>query len=185
MAWAPWLYRLIGGLIMRTLPPCRLRRAIVRTHTVAGWAAVSRQDYNLTFVRYTDDVDYEVDGGFQTLGLPARMRGGKEMTTTLTEWSESWEWWGLEPFVMIDMENRLLGLGRFKARGLKSGIDVDEEYAQLITLRAGTGLVMREHDFMDWEQGLRAAGLEPGHFTGVLEHLKTRSRDNGGLFASQ
>lgn len=183
MVWAPWAYRLIGDAIMRTLPPCRLRRWIVRTHTMSGWAAISREDYDLTFVRYMRDVVYEVDGGFQTLGLPARVRGREAMAAGLVEWSESWEWWGLEPLVMIDMGNRLLGLGRFKARGLTSGIDVNEEYAQLITLRPGTGMVMHEHDFVDWENGLLAAGLDPGRFERVIQDMEARSRDSSGLLS--
>jgi hypothetical protein len=98
------------------------------------------------------------------------------MATALAEWSESWEWWGLEPLLMIDMGDRLLGLGRFKARGLTSGIKLDEEYAQLITVRAGTGMVMHEHDFIDWERGLLAAGFQPGRFSGLLGDLRRTAR---------
>jgi hypothetical protein len=185
MVWAPWAYRVIGDMIMRILPPCRLRRAIVRAHTCSGWAAISRSDYKLTFVRYAHDVEYEVDGGFQTLGLPARVRGRGAMAAGLEEWSESWEWWGIEPFVMIDMGNRLLGLGRFKARGLTSGIEIDEEYAQFITLRDGTGTVLHEHDFIDWELGLLAAGLEPSSFAGLLGELRARSGDRGYALSRQ
>jgi hypothetical protein len=180
MVLAPWAYRVIGDLIMRALPPCRLRRAIVRAHTLSGWAAISRRDYKLTFVRYMRDVEYQVDGGFQMLGLAASVRDRDAMAAALAEWSESWEWWGLEPFVMIDMGNRLLGLGRFKARGLTSGIEIDEEYAQLITIRPGTGMVMREHDFVDWELGLLAAGLEPSRFASLLEDLSQTARNRNG-----
>ena len=52
---------------MRMLPPCRLRRAIVRVHAVSGWAAISRRDYDLTFVRYMHDVVYESTAGFRRL----------------------------------------------------------------------------------------------------------------------
>jgi hypothetical protein len=103
------------------------------------------------------------------------------MAAALAEWSESWEYWGLEPLVMIDMGNRLLGLGRFKARGLTSGIKVDEEYAQLITLRAGTGMVMQEHDFIDWELGLLAAGFQPGRSAGLLGDLRRTARQQRTL----
>jgi hypothetical protein len=160
---------------MRTLPPCRLRRWIVRTHTVSGWAAICRRDYRLTLVRYMPDVHYQVDGGFQGLGLPASVRGRKEMFSALAEWSEGWGWWGIEPLAIIDMEDGLLGLGRFRARGRTSGIEIDEEYAQVITLRAGTGMVMHEHDFIDWREGFVAAGLDPGRFAGLLDDLVSRS----------
>jgi hypothetical protein len=183
MVRAPWLYRVVGDLIMRLLPPGRLRRAIVRRHTVSGWAAISRCDYDLTFVRYMRDVHYEADGGFQTLGLVAKVRSRDAMAASLAEWSESWEWWGLEPFVVIDMGDSLLGLGRFKARGLTSGVEINEEYAQLITLRAGTGMVMHEHDFINWKRGLLAAGLEPERFAGLLKSFPHRGLDGDGRSA--
>jgi hypothetical protein len=42
-----------------------------------------------------------------------------------TAGAEGWEWWGIEPLAIIDLEDRLLGLGRFRARGRKSGVEID------------------------------------------------------------
>jgi hypothetical protein len=40
-----------------------------------------------------------------------------------------------------------------------SGVPLEQEYAQLVTPR--DGLVTRDQNFRSWEEGLRAAGLEP------------------------
>jgi hypothetical protein len=162
----PGLYRLIAGLVMRLVPPCRLRRRIIRWQNVAGLSSITRRDYELTMVRYHPDVRYEVDDRFQVLGLPAKLHGPRAMIAALYDWGEQWEQWELAPIALVELDDRLLGLGRFTARGRASGIEVDVEYAQLITLRAG--MVIHEHDFVDWDQALRAACLDPADFATML-----------------
>ena len=44
------------------------------------------------------------------------------------------------------------------SEGAGSVLQLDEELAQLVTVRGG--LVVRDQTFMSWDEGLRAAGLE-------------------------
>jgi len=70
------------------------------------------------------------------------------------------EVWGseLEPLYMLDLGDRLLNLGLWHIRGRASEVPLEQELAQLVTLR--NGLVIRDQTFSAWEDGLRAAGLE-------------------------
>ncbi len=63
------------------------------------------------------------------------------------------------PAYVIDFGDRLPLLGFFRARGQASGVELEREYAQLVTLR--DGLVTRDQGWFQWEEGLRAAGLDP------------------------
>jgi ketosteroid isomerase-like protein len=148
------------------LPRGRLRRRVICWQNVAGLSSITRRDYELTMVRYHPDVRYEVDDRFQVLGLPAKLHGRKAIIAALYDWGEQWEQWELAPIALVELDDGLLGLGRFTARGRASGIGVDVEYAQLITLRAG--MVIHEHDFVDWDQALRGAGLDPADFATLL-----------------
>jgi hypothetical protein len=86
-------------------------------------------------------------------------RGLAEAEQALSEFDQSWGSWELEPAYILDLGDRVLNLGFQHARGQASGVALDGEFAQLNTLREG--LVMREQAWFRWEEGLRAAGLDP------------------------
>lgn len=113
-----------------------------------------------------------MDGGFQTLGLHARGQGRDAAVAALSDWDDEWKGWRLVPIAMVEVGDRLITLGRFQARGCASGVELDREFAQVITIRSG--MVWRERDFMDWNDGLRFAGLEPAHFE---QHLRGREAE--------
>ena len=94
----------------------------------------------------------------QALGIPASFRGHEGRVEGM---NKLFEVWGseLEPLYVLDLGDRLLNLGLWHIRGRASGVPLDEELAQLVTLR--DGLVIRDQNFWSWEEGLRAAGLEP------------------------
>ena len=71
------------------------------------------------------------------------------------------EVWGseLEPLYVLDLGDRLLNLGLWHIRGRGSGVPLDQELAQLVTVR--NGLVVRDQNVSSWAEGLHAAGLEP------------------------
>ena len=64
---------------------------------------------------------------------------------------------------MLDLGDRLLNLGISHIRGRAGGVPLEQELAQLVTLRDGP--VIRDKNVNSWEEGLRAAGLEPEAIT--------------------
>jgi hypothetical protein len=65
----------------------------------------------------------------------------------------------LEPAYILDLGDRLLNLGFGLNRARASDVQLKGEAAQLITVR--DGLITRDQIFFSWEEGLRAAGLDP------------------------
>jgi ketosteroid isomerase-like protein len=158
----PSLYRRLAALAQRRLlnPRSRVRRAILRSGNISGWAAFNRGDFELMLVRYAPDVEFEFDPGEQALGLSGTFRGHEEMAKALGELREAWGQFGLEPAYVLDLGDRVLALGFQHARGHASGVRLQQEVAQLVTVREG--LVTRDVHFFTWEEGGRAAGLDPG-----------------------
>jgi ketosteroid isomerase-like protein len=157
----PALYRRLAALAQRRLNPrSRLRRVILRGSNISGWAAFNRGDFELMLVRYAPDVEFEFDPGEQTLGLSGTFRGHEAMAKALAEqYFEGWGQFALEPAYVLDLGDRVLFLGFQHARGDASGVQLKQENAQLVTVREG--LATRDVHFFTWEEGLRAAGLDP------------------------
>jgi len=156
----PGIYRALAWVVLGLLrPDMRLRRWFVRRAVVSGWAAVQRRDFALTLLRYAPDVVFEADAAFQALGLPGAARGRAEMAAVIVELLDAWDRLELAPVLVIDLRESLIVLGRSRAHGPASGIDLEFELAQLLTLEGG--LVTHERDFHYWDDALRAASLDP------------------------
>lgn len=155
----PSLYRRAAALVFRLLSPrSRLRRVLIRRVVVSGWASFGRRDFEVNFAYFAPAAQFELPSGMQTLGLADSYRGFEGRREAL---DKLFEVWGseLEPGYVLDLGDRLLVLGNAHTRAHASGTRLEQEFAQLVTVRGG--LIMRDQTFFTWEEGLRAAGLEP------------------------
>jgi uncharacterized protein len=155
----PSLYRRVAQLVLRLLSPrTRLRRALMRRQALSAYAAANRRDFELMFVRYGRDVQLRFDPDLEPLGLGGTFRGHDGVLKVIETFGEAWEQWELLPAVVLDMGERLVGLGSFRLPGTASGLEFEREFAQMWTFR--DGLVVHEEEFLAWDKGLRAAGLD-------------------------
>jgi ketosteroid isomerase-like protein len=157
----PGAARRFGALGMRLVSPrSRLRRAVLRRIVQSGWACGARQDWDLMLTRYAPDVEWHTpEGGFATLGFSDKYRGHAGVREAMSQFSEAYERWEMRLACVLDLGDRLLNMGMFDGRARASGVDWQQPFAQLITVR--DGLVTHECSFYSWEDGLRAAGLDP------------------------
>jgi hypothetical protein len=155
----PSLFRRVAPLVFRLKPRSRLRRLLLRRAVDSGWASFDRRDFEVNFLYFAADTEFEFPPAMQTLGIPASFRGHEGRIEGM---STIFEVWGseLEPVYVLDLgDDRLLNLGFWHIRGRASGLLLEQELAQLVTVRHG--LVIRDQTFNSWEEGLRAAGLNP------------------------
>jgi hypothetical protein len=156
----PSLYRASAALVVRFLrPETWVRRWFLRHAVVSGWAAVQRRDFELMLVRYAPDVVLEADAGFQALGVPGSARGRGGMAHAMVEILDVWDRLEVVPVVLVDLDKCLIVLGRSRVHGPASGIELELEFAQLLTIERG--LVTHERDFGRWDDALHAAALDP------------------------
>ena len=153
-------YRRLVRLFARLSPRSRLRRELLSRAMVSGWDAAARKDFELVLVRYAPDVEIEFDPEFEALGMGGTFQGHDGMRKMLQELDEAWKRRDRLPEFALDLGDRVLLLGMFRFHGNVSGLELESEFAQLITPRAG--LVAHEQYFFGWDKGLRAAGLDPG-----------------------
>jgi ketosteroid isomerase-like protein len=157
----PRLARALLSIGIRlTTPRSRVRRDGLRRVLRSGWAAAPRKDWELMFVRYSPDVVWEIPEEFRTLGFAESYRGHEGLAEGLERFSEAFESWEIRPDRALDLGDRVLALGSFRGKARASGVEWQQEFSQLVTL--ANGLVVRDRFFYSWEQGLRAAGLDPG-----------------------
>jgi ketosteroid isomerase-like protein len=156
----PSLYRRFSALVLGLSPRSRLRRAVLRRAYVSGLAAFKRGDFKLMLVRYSPEVEFEFNPGLQTLGLTGTFRGHAGRVDALGKLAEAFDSLEIEPAYVLDLGDRVLGLGFFRARARESGVPLEQKLVQLIT-PGDNGLVAREKTFFSWEEGMRAAGLDP------------------------
>jgi hypothetical protein len=157
---APFLYRGVAMLVMRLLNPrSRLRRTLLRRQVASVYAAVNRRDFELLLVRYAPGVQIRFDPDLAPLGMGGTFRGHDGVLKIIETFGEAWERWVLLPAVVLDLGDRFVGLGRLHLPGTASGLEFEREFAQVWTFRRG--LVVHEQQFLAWDKGLRAAGLDP------------------------
>jgi hypothetical protein len=110
-------------------------------------------------VRYASSVVYDADAGLQALGVPGSARGRAEMASVLVEILDVFDRFELVPALVVDLGESLIVLGATRIHGQGSGIELETQVAQLLTLKGG--LVVSERDFFRWDDALRAAALDP------------------------
>jgi ketosteroid isomerase-like protein len=109
--------------------------------------------------------DYEFHTGVHVPSIPGIVRGRDELRAWIRQWYE--EPW--EERLQMDVERieeledgRVLALMTLRAKGRESGVQVDTEYAHILTFR--DGLCLRMDGFPSWKQALAVAGVadQPG-----------------------
>ena len=142
-----------------TTPRSWIRRDGLKRVLRSGWAAAPRRDWELMLPRYSPDVVWEIPEEFETLGFAESYHGHQGLMEGIEQFAEAFESWELRPQTAIDFGERVLALGEFYGKARASGVEWAQEFSQLVTLSRGQ--VVRDQFFYSWEQGFRAAGLDP------------------------
>lgn len=77
------------------------------------------------------------------------------------ELAEAWEWFEVEVDKYRDLGDKVVTVGRLRAKGKASGLEVEEKLAWLHTFRDGTGpgRYLRHESFPTLADALKAADL--------------------------
>jgi ketosteroid isomerase-like protein len=149
----------VAALVARLSPDSRLKRALYVRSLRSGYDAFNRRDFELMLVRYAPDVEFQFTPGQQTLGLDGTFHGHAGVLAGLAELAEVWDRTTIVPAYVVDLGERALFLGFMRNHAGASGIELEQNFAHLVTLRAG--LLSHDESYFDWDEGMRAAGLDP------------------------
>jgi hypothetical protein len=90
-------------------------------------------------------------------GMPRSYHGHAGLRELAADWREAWERMQLIPQEIVDAGNPLIVLGHQRVRARGSGIEFDFPIAMIFWTERG--LMVRQRDFTDWDEALRAAGI--------------------------
>jgi ketosteroid isomerase-like protein len=124
-----------------------------------GYALMNQGEVD-RFIDECTHPDYEFHTGVEVPSIPSVVRGRDELREWITQWYE--EPW--EGRLQMDVERieeledgRVLALLTLRATGRESGVQVNNEYAHILTFR--DGLCVRVDGFPSWQQALAEAGV--------------------------
>jgi ketosteroid isomerase-like protein len=153
----PSAYARISRAVARLPPRSQLRRTLLRQATLSGWGAGTRGDLDLMLVRYAPDYHFEPSRELVPAGLRTAYRGHAGVREWFSEWREAYERIELRPHEIVDAGDVVVVLGHVHLRARGSGIELDFRVGNVYWTERG--LVVRERQFADWDEALRAAGF--------------------------
>ena len=141
----------------------RVRRASLRHNALSGWGAWVRGDLELCLVRFAPDFHYDPPPEWLIAGMPTMYRGHAGMREWSADLREAWEFLDHTPLEIVDAGNVAAFLCQIRLRARTSGIELNSRLGQVFWIERG--LIVRESDFSDWDEALRAAGIPKGATT--------------------
>ena len=124
-----------------------------------AYDAANRRDFEL-ILTFNDPHDYEYrpSRAFLPPDMDTVYHGADGYRRFWQLWLDAFEniRWDLEE--ILDLGDKVLVTARQSGRGSGSGVAVSESWFQLFTFRRG--LVLRQEDFVDRDEALRAAGAQ-------------------------
>ena len=133
----------------------RLRRAMLVRLVRQGYAAANRRDFDVTIRGYDPGYEYHPD-----VGIPdadAVYYGHDGFHKFWRQLLEAFDDVRLDPKEILDLGDRVLVTTQMSGHGTGSGVSINQQLFQLMTLRRG--VIARQVDFQDRAQALEAAGL--------------------------
>jgi hypothetical protein len=70
----PPLFRSLVPHLFRLSPRSRLKRMFLRRAVDSGWTSFDRRDFELNFLYFAPDTEFEFPPAMQALGIPASFR---------------------------------------------------------------------------------------------------------------
>jgi len=144
-----------------SLPPGRLRR------TLGEWAvrevvigSITRRDFEMIKKFSTSDVELRPARELIALlpGHPSVMHDVDAFRRFFEDWLEVWGEFRIVPQEGVDLgDGRVLVLNHLRGHGKSSGIEIDQEEAELYQARGG--LLFRSQQWWSWREALEAVGL--------------------------
>jgi hypothetical protein len=153
----PSVWSALSRALWRLPPRSRVRRALLRRNALSGWGAWVRGDLDLCQVRFAPDWHYDPPTEWLIAGMPSAYHGHGGLRQWAADLHEAWEFLDHTPLEIIDAGDMLAFLCQIRLRGRTSGIELDSRLGQVFWIERG--LIVRECDFSDWDDALRAVGI--------------------------
>jgi ketosteroid isomerase-like protein len=150
----PGLFRRAARWALR-LPASRVRRWLLGRFIQHGYAAANRRDFELLLIGIDPDHEYRPSPGLMLPDLGGPTHGHEGYLRMWGNYLDAFEDIRFEPAEVLDFGEKFLVTVRQAGHGSGSGIGLSQPIYQLLTMR--DGLTIRQEDFLDRDEALRAA----------------------------
>jgi hypothetical protein len=150
------LVRMLLRGFARLPPGSQLRRRGLKRLTTLGWAAASREDYELPLLSFEPDVEIRASAEFaRTLGTAESYHGHQGFLNAGRDYQQDMAEVRVEPEQIIDLGDRVAVRATWIAVGRSSGVAIRETRG-FIFYYSPRGLVARWENYLTWEETLAA-----------------------------
>jgi hypothetical protein len=152
------LLRALQRGFARLPPGSHLRRRGLKRLATLGWAASSREDYEVSLLSYEPDVEIQIPAEFaQTLGLAESYHGHQGFLDAWRGYIQDMAEMRVEPELIIDLGDRFAQRVTFVAVGRSSGVAIRQTQGNIFYV-SPRGLIARQEVYLTWEDTLAALG---------------------------
>jgi hypothetical protein len=150
------LLRALQRGFARLPPGSQLRRRALKRLTTLGWAAGSREDYELPLLSFEPDVEIRSSAEFaRTLGLAGTYYGHQGFLDAGRDYRQDMAEVRVEPEQIIDLGDRVAVRASWIAVGRSGGVAIRETRG-FIFYYSPRGLVALWENYLTWEETLAA-----------------------------
>jgi ketosteroid isomerase-like protein len=150
------LLRALQRGFARLPPGSQLRRRGLKRLMTLGWAAASREDYELPLACYEPDVEIHVPAKFaRTLGLAESYHGHQGFLDVWRDYRQDMTETRIEPDQIIDLGDPVAVRTTFATVGRSSGVAIRETRGNIFYF-SPRGLFARQEVYPTWEDTLAA-----------------------------
>jgi hypothetical protein len=149
------LLRVLQRRFARLPPGSQLRRRGLKRLTTLGWAAGSREDYELPLLSFEPDVEIVAAEGARTLGLAETYHGHEGFLDAARDYRQDMAEVRVEPEQIIDLGDRVALRATWIAVGRSGGVAIRQTRG-FIFYYSPRGLVARWENYLTWEETLAA-----------------------------
>jgi ketosteroid isomerase-like protein len=150
------LQRVLQRGFARLPPGSQLRRRGLKRLVTLGWAAASREDYEVPLLFYEPDVEIQTAAEWaQTLGLPESYHGHQGFLDVWRDYRQDMADLRFEPEQVIDLGDRFAVRLTGAVVGQSSGVAIRQTQGSIYHF-SPRGLIARQEVYLTWEDALAA-----------------------------
>jgi ketosteroid isomerase-like protein len=124
-----------------------------------GLDAYNRRDLDALMEELDPDVEWHPALAVLLGGERTVFRGHQGVRESIQEEDEALAVYQFEASEIRDLGNSVLAIGRIRARGRESGVQIESPFFSLVDTREGSTKAIRLRTYLDLEEALEAAGL--------------------------
>jgi ketosteroid isomerase-like protein len=149
------LLRVLQRGFARLPPGSQLRRRGLKRLMTLGWAASSREDYEVPLLFYEPDVEIRNPREFARLGAAETYHGHQGFLDLWRDYREDMAEVHFEPEQVIDLGDRFAVRPTGAVVGQSSGVAIRETRGNIFYF-SPRGLIARQEAYTTWEETLAA-----------------------------